>query len=197
MSDERPINVLFLCTANSARSILAEAILNRLGRGRFRAFSAGSFPRGTVNPHAIALLRKLGYETDGLASKSWEVFGAGDAARMDFIFTVCDQAAGEVCPIWPGHPMTAHWGVPDPAAVAGSEAEVAAAFADTYRMLERRIGVFVNLPLAALDRMRTQQALNRIGQGAGSVAASVGETAGEVAAEAPTTRSAIAKPETA
>jgi arsenate reductase len=166
-------NVLFLCTGNSARSVLAESILNRLGAGRFKAFSAGSHPTGRVNPHAVALLNRLNYPTDGLRSKSWDEFAAPGASVLDFIFTVCDNAAGEVCPIWPGQPMTAHWGIPDPAAATGTEAEIAAAFADAYRMLERRIDVFTNLPLASLDRLSLQKRLDAIGgaEGATSSAA--------------------------
>ncbi len=148
-----PYNVLFLCTANSARSILAEAALNNLSTnlGRFRAYSAGSFPRGEVNPYALETLQRNGVDTHGLRSKSWDEFAAGDAPRMDFVFTVCDQAAGEACPYWPGHPLTVHWGMPDPAAATGSEAEQLRAFADTYAALQRRIGLFVALPLETLD----------------------------------------------
>lgn len=164
MSDDKIRNVLFLCTGNSARSILAEAILNREGAGRFRAFSAGSMPTGQVNPHALALLKKLNHPTDGLRSKSWDEFASQGAPKMDFVFTVCDNAANEVCPIWPGQPMSAHWGVPDPAAVAGSDAEKAAAFADTYRMMSNRIAIFVNLPLASLDRLGLQRRLDEIGR---------------------------------
>jgi len=161
-------NVLFLCTGNSARSVLAESILNRLGAGRFRAFSAGCLPTGRVNPHAVALLNRLNYATDGLRSKSWDEFAAPGASPLDFVFTVCDNAAGEVCPIWPGQPMTARWGIPDPAAVEGTDAEIAAAFADAYRMLERRIDVFTNLPLASLDRLTLQKRLDAIGGAKGS-----------------------------
>jgi arsenate reductase (thioredoxin) len=161
-------NVLFLCTGNSARSVLAESILNRLGRGRFTAFSAGSHPTGRVNPHAIALLKRLNYPTDGLRSKSWDEFAAHGAPALDFVFTVCDNAAGEVCPVWPGQPMTAHWGIPDPAAATGTDAEIAAAFADAYRMLERRIGVFTSLPLTSLDRLTLQKRLDAIGGAEGS-----------------------------
>jgi arsenate reductase (thioredoxin) len=156
-------NVLFLCTGNSARSVLAESILNRLGAGRFKAFSAGSRPTGRVNPHAVALLKRLNYSTEGLRSKSWDEFAAPGAQALDFVFTVCDNAAGEVCPIWPGQPMTAHWGIPDPAAAEGTDAEIAAAFADAYRMLERRIGIFTSLPLASLDRLALQKRLDAIG----------------------------------
>ena len=159
-----PYNVLFLCTGNSARSILAEAILSRLGAGKFNSFSAGSQPRGEVNPHAITLLKRFNYKTDGFRSKSWDEFAAPGAPQLDFVFTVCDNAAGEVCPIWPGQPMTAHWGVPDPAAVEGSEAEIAAAFADAYGRLLNRITAFTNLPLDSLDRMTLQRKLGDIGR---------------------------------
>ena len=159
-----PYNVLFLCTGNSARSILAEAILSRLGAGKFNSFSAGSQPKGEVNPHAITLLKRFNYKTDGFRSKSWDEFAAPGAPQLDFVFTVCDNAAGEVCPIWPGQPMTAHWGVPDPAAVEGSEAEIAAAFADAYGRLLNRITAFTNLPLDSLDRMTLQRKLGAIGR---------------------------------
>jgi arsenate reductase len=159
-----PLHVLFLCTGNSARSIIAEAIMNREGRGRFRAFSAGSHPKGEVNPHTINLLRSLHYPVEGLRSKPWDAFEGPDAPRLDFVFTVCDDAAAEVCPIWPGQPMTAHWGMPDPAAAQGSPAEVALAFADTYRMMNNRIMLFINLPMAALDKLSLQRRLNEIGQ---------------------------------
>jgi arsenate reductase len=157
-------NVLFICTGNSARSILAEAILNREGKGRFRAFSAGSQPRGVVNPHALTLLKGLGYDTSGFRSKSWEEFAAPGAPAMDFIFTVCDDAAGETCPVWPGHPATAHWGVPDPAAARGSPAEVQLAFDDAYRMLATRIGIFVNLRIDRLDALSLREHLHAIGK---------------------------------
>lgn len=156
-------NVLFLCTGNSARSIIAEAILNRSGAGRFKAYSAGSHPTGTVNPNAVKLLRSLNHPTDDLRSKDWQEFAGDDAPGMDFVFTVCDQAASEVCPIWPGQPMSAHWGLPDPAAVEGSEAEIAAAFAETYRMMNNRIEVFINLPMASLDRLSLQKRLDAVG----------------------------------
>jgi protein-tyrosine-phosphatase len=156
-------NVLFLCTGNSARSILAEAIMNRLGAGRFVAYSAGSMPKGEVNPHALAILRSQGFATGGFRSKSWEEFAAKGAPEMSFVFTVCDNAANEVCPIWPGQPMTAHWGIADPAAAEGSEAEVGVAFADAYRQLERRISLFLNLPMESLDRMALKRRLDDIG----------------------------------
>lgn len=163
MSD-KVYNVLFLCTGNSARSILAEAILNREGRGRFRAYSAGSFPKGQVHPCSIDVLKSLGYETDGFRSKSWDEFSGAQAPQLDFIFTVCDDAAGEVCPIWPGHPMTAHWGIPDPAAVDGPPAEQHAAFFEAYRLLRNRIDLFLALPIASIDRMSLQNRLDRIGR---------------------------------
>jgi arsenate reductase (thioredoxin) len=159
----RPYNVLFLCTGNSARSILAEAILQRVGAGKFVAYSAGSHPKGEVNPHAITLLKRFSYKTEGFRSKKWDEFAQAGAPPLDFVFTVCDNAAGEVCPIWPGQPMTAHWGVPDPAAVEGSEAESAAAFADAYGRLQNRITIFVNLPMASLDRLSLQKRLDAIG----------------------------------
>jgi protein-tyrosine-phosphatase len=161
---QRHYNVLFLCTGNSARSILAECILNRLGQGRFTAYSAGSQPTGRINPHALALLKRLNYPTDRLRSKSWDEFAAPSPVAFDFVFTVCDNAAGEVCPMWPGQPMSAHWGLPDPAAVTGSEAEIALAFSDTHRMLGNRISVFVSLPIAGLDRLSLQKRLDAIGK---------------------------------
>ena len=157
-------NVLFLCTGNSARSIIAECILNRLGQGRFKAFSAGSHPAGKVNPNALALLNRLNYPTDALRSKSWDEFAAAGAPEFDFVITVCDNAAGEACPVWPGQPMTIHWSIPDPAAVTGRDAVIAAAFADTYRMLERRIGIFVNVASAPLDRPNLKKQLEEIGK---------------------------------
>jgi protein-tyrosine-phosphatase len=160
----QPFNVLFICTGNSARSILAEAILNREGRGRFRAFSAGSQPKGTVHPFALDLLKRSNHPIEGLRSKSWDEFAAPGAPKLDFAFTVCDNAAGEVCPIWPGQPMTAHWGMPDPAAATGTESERRLAFADTYRMLANRISIFVSLPLASLDRLSLQRRLDEIGR---------------------------------
>ncbi len=160
---DRIYNVLFLCTGNSARSILAEAILQREGQGRFKACSAGSQPRGEVHPYALDLLKQLNHPTEGLRSKSWDEFAVAGAPKLDFVFTVCDNAANEVCPIWPGQPMTAHWGVPDPAEAAGSEAERRFAFADTYRMMKNRISIFVNLPLSSLDRLTLQNRLSGIG----------------------------------
>jgi arsenate reductase len=157
-------NVLFLCTGNSARSILAEAILNREGKGRFVAYSAGSQPKGSVHPFAIDLLKKLNHPTEHLRSKRWDEFAGPGAPEMDFVFTVCDNAASEVCPVWPGQPMTAHWGVPDPAAAEGSEAERRLAFADAYRQLNNRISIFTSLPIASLDRLSLQRRLEDIGR---------------------------------
>jgi protein-tyrosine-phosphatase len=161
---DRPCNVLFLCTGNSARSILAEAVLNELGNGRFKAFSAGSYPKGQVHPYALELLERQGYPTGHLRSKSWNEFAGPGSEPLDFVFTVCDNAAGEICPIWPGQPMTAHWGLPDPAAVEGSEVERRLAFAETLRMLRNRIGVFVNLPMKSLDKLTLQNRLREIGR---------------------------------
>jgi protein-tyrosine-phosphatase len=157
-------NVLFLCTGNSARSILGEVILNNAGDPRFRAYSAGSQPAGQVNPYALELLASLGSQTGDLRSKSWDEFAAPDAPAMDFVFTVCDSAASESCPVWPGHPMTAHWGIPDPAAVDGSEAEKRLAFADAHRMLSNRIKLFMALPIASLDKLSLQRKLVAIGE---------------------------------
>ena len=161
---ERIYNVLFLCTGNSARSILGESIVNQLGQGRFRGFSAGSQPKGEVHPYSLDLLSSLRFPVDGLSSKSWDVFATAGAPQMDFIFTVCDDAAGEACPVWPGHPMTAHWGVPDPAAVQGSEIERRAAFRQAFAALENRIRIFLSLPLARLDTMTLQARLDAIGR---------------------------------
>jgi arsenate reductase len=163
MSD-RTINVLFLCTGNSARSIMAEAILNAVGGGRFRAYSAGSHPNGKVNPFALAQIRKAGLSTKGYRSKSWDEFAQPDAPKIDFVFTVCSDAAGEVCPIWPGHPMTAHWGVEDPAAFQGTDNQMARFFATIYTQLYSRIRILTSLPLDKLDRVATQQKLHEIGK---------------------------------
>ena len=167
---DQPFSVLFLCTGNSARSILAEAILNRLGAGKFRAYSAGSHPKGQVNPHTIQLLQNLNYDTSGFRSKSWNEFARLGAPPLDFVFTVCDNAAGETCPVWPGQPMTAHWGVPDPAEAKGNTAEIALAFKDTYRMLNQRIGIFTALPLRSLDQLSLQNRLHEIGRMSGAAA---------------------------
>ena len=163
MSDH-PFNVLFLCTGNSARSIMAEAILNRVGAGKFRAYSAGSQPKGRVHPHTMQLLANLGYDTLRFRSKSWSEFAKPGAPALDFVFTVCDNAAGETCPVWPGQPMTAHWGIPDPAEAKGSAAEVGLAFRDAYRMLSQRIGVFAALPIRSLDQLSLQRRLDEIGR---------------------------------
>ncbi|MBT3071332.1 arsenate reductase ArsC [Rhodomicrobium sp. Az07] len=168
MSDPLPgdriFNVLFLCTHNSARSVLAESILNRSANDKFRAFSAGSHPRGQIHPYAIDLLKNLSYDVSGLRSKSWDEFAGPDAPRMDFVFTVCDDAAKEVCPMWPGQPMTAHWGVPDPSTAEGKEAEKRLAFANSYRMLQRRIDVFISLPVKSLARLALQKEIEEIGR---------------------------------
>jgi arsenate reductase len=160
---DRTYNALFLCTGNSARSIMAERILNHWGKGRFRAFSAGSFPTGKVNPLAIATLQRCNLPTDNLRSKSWNEFAAPGAPVMDFVFTVCDQAAGEVCPAWPGQPMTAHWGVPDPAAVEGTDAQRMHAFREAFRILDNRIKIFTSLPLEKVDRLAIVKVLRDIG----------------------------------
>jgi arsenate reductase (thioredoxin) len=157
-------SVLFLCTGNSARSIMAEAILNHKGRGNFNAYSAGSQPSGTVRPEALRQLESAHLSTDGLRSKSWEKFAKPDSLKLDFVFTVCDNAAKEVCPIWPGQPMTAHWGVPDPAAVQGTKEEIAKAFRDAYFMLDRRISLLLSLPLASLDRLAIKHEIDQIGK---------------------------------
>lgn len=159
-----PHNVLFLCTGNSARSILAEAILERVGQGRFKAYSAGSQPKGKVHSYALDLLTSLNHDTSFARSKSWEEFAVPGAPEMNFVFTVCDNAANEICPIWPGQPMTAHWGVPDPAAAAGTEAEKRLAFADAYRMLNNRISIFTSLPMNTLDKLALQKRLDEIGR---------------------------------
>lgn len=162
MSD-KVYHVLFLCTGNSARSIMAEVILNHLGQGRFRAYSAGSHPAGQVNPYALELLERQRLPVQGLRSKSWDEFAQPGAPRLDFVFTVCDNAAGEVCPLWPGQPVSAHWGIPDPAAVQGSEEEKRRAFAEAFRLLHRRIALFLSLPLEKLDALSLQRELDRIG----------------------------------
>ena len=163
-NQDRTFNVLFLCTGNSARSILSEALLNKRGQGQFRAFSAGSHPAGRVNPYALELLRKMGYSTDGLRSKSWDEFAALGAPELDFVFTVCDNAAGEVCPMWPGQPITAHWGIPDPAAVEGTDEQKRRAFDDAFRILERRISLFLSLPIRSLEQLVLQERLSEIGR---------------------------------
>ena len=167
---DRPYNVLFLCTGNSARSIMAEAILNKTGAGKFRAHSAGSRPKGKVHPETLRLLDSLGNDTSDFRSKSWSEFADPGGPILDFVFTVCDNAAGEVCPLWPGQPMTAHWGVPDPAAVKGNPAEIALAFKDAYRMLNQRIGIFTSLPLHSLDQLSLQRKLREIGRMQGATA---------------------------
>jgi arsenate reductase len=164
MTAERPYNVLFLCTGNSARSILAESLLNSLGEGRFRGFSAGSFPKGQVHPKALELLKRTNLPSQGLRSKSWEEFAVPGAPPLDFIFTVCDNAAGEVCPIWPGKPMSAHWGIPDPASAEGSHADKALAFQSALKELETRIKLLIELPIASLDPMTLREKLRAIGQ---------------------------------
>ena len=165
---EQAYNVLFLCTGNSARSVMAECVLNRIGWGRFHAFSAGSHPSGKVHPFTLDLLRRLNYRTDGLRSKSWDEFAGPSAPAMDFVFTVCDNAAGESCPLWPGQPITAHWGIPDPAAATGSEAEIALAFKDAYRMLKRRVDLLLALPISKLDRLVLTTRLKEIGRSEGA-----------------------------
>jgi arsenate reductase len=163
---DRPYSVLFLCTGNSARSIMAESILSKIGKGKFVAYSAGSLPTGKVNPNALALLKRLDFPTDGARSKSWDEFAKPGAPELDFVFTVCDNAANEVCPIWPGQPMTAHWGVPDPAAIEGDDAAIAQAFRDAFLTLQRRIELFANLPVKSLDRMSLKKHLDEIGRAA-------------------------------
>jgi arsenate reductase (thioredoxin) len=160
----RPYNILFLCTGNSARSIMAEAILNQKGAPNFKAFSAGSLPAGFVRPEALKLIEQARLSKDGLRSKSWEEFAGPGAPKLDFVFTVCDKAAKEVCPVWPGQPMTAHWGVPDPAAVSGSREAVEKAFRDAFVTLDRRIGLFLSLPLASLDQLAIQKEIDQIGR---------------------------------
>jgi arsenate reductase (thioredoxin) len=167
---DRPYNVLFLCTGNSARSIIGEAILNKLGAGNFRAYSAGSQPKGQINPYTIQLLQSLGYDTSGYRSKSWDEFAKADVPKFDFVFTVCDNSAAETCPVWPGQPTTAHWGIADPAEATGTPAEIALAFKEAYRMLFQRIGIFTALPLRSLDKLSLQGKLRDIGQMEGSTA---------------------------
>ncbi len=164
MTIDRPVNVLFLCTHNSARSIIAEAVMNRLGNGKFKGYSAGSMPSGKVHPLALEMLRNLNYDTSKLRSKPWDEFAEPGAPQLDFVFTVCDNAANEVCPIWPGQPVSAHWGVPDPSQVQGPDSQRALAFADTHRMLYQRISIFTNLPLSSLDKLSLQKHLDDIGQ---------------------------------
>ena len=164
-------NVLFLCTGNSARSIIAEAIMNR-ELSKFAAFSAGSYPKGAINPHALRLLQELGFDTSSLRSKSWSEFTRPNRPPLDFVFTVCDNAAGESCPVWPGQPLTAHWGIPDPAAATGTAAEIALAFKEAYRMLHQRISAFAALPIGSLDRMSLQHRLREIGQMDGATVSS-------------------------
>lgn len=166
----RPFNVLFLCTGNSARSVMAEALMNRLGEGRFRAFSAGSYPKGQVNPHVKRVVESLGYALSDFRSKSWDEFATADAPQMDFVFTVCDDAAGEVCPIWPGKPATAHWGIPDPAAATGTEAEIELAFVEAARRLRNRIELLIALPVEKLDHLSLQARLREIGKNADQTA---------------------------
>jgi arsenate reductase (thioredoxin) len=161
--DDKVYNVLFICTGNSARSILAEALLNHAGKGRFKAYSAGSHPTGLVNPNALQALRDMGVPTTGARSKSWDEFAKGDAPQMDFVFTVCDNAAGEVCPLWPGQPMTAHWGLPDPATVNGSEDEIRLAFRDAAVTMKRRVDLMLALPLSTLDSMAIQRQVRDVG----------------------------------
>lgn len=163
-AEQKVFNVLFLCTGNSARSIMAEAVLNHTGRGNFRAFSAGSHPKGRVHPFALDLLRKLNFDVSGLRSKSWNEFARPDTPQLDFVFTVCDDAAKQSCPLWPGQPMTAHWGIPDPAAVEGTEVEQRLAFADALRMLTNRINIFVSLPMRSLSGLALRRQLDAIGK---------------------------------
>ncbi|MBI1243549.1 MAG: arsenate reductase ArsC [Alphaproteobacteria bacterium] len=162
--NDRPRNVLFLCTHNSARSVMAEALLNRHGGGRFRAFSAGSHPSGRINPTVAALLMRLGFDITGVRSKNWDEFAKPGAPQMDFVFTVCDDAAGEVCPVWPGQPMTAHWGFPDPSSFDGTDAEKAAFTADVFAMIERRIRIFASLPLASLSALEIKRRIDDLGR---------------------------------
>jgi protein-tyrosine-phosphatase len=171
MAGQRRLNILFLCTGNSARSIIAEAIVNRDWSSQLTGYSAGSHPKGEVKRGAVHLLRTLNYSTEGLRSKDWSEFAGPGAPRMDFVFTVCDQAAKESCPVWPGHPITANWGVPDPTEATGTDAEIAIAFASTYRMLNQRISIFANLPFGALDRLALERRVAEIGTSSESVEA--------------------------
>ncbi len=164
--ENKIFNVLFICTGNSARSIMAEAILNRAGTGHFRAFSAGSQPKGQIHPYALDLLKRTHFDVGSLRSKSWQEFAGPNAPKLDFAFTLCDTAAAETCPVWPGQPMTAHWGLPDPAAATGTEAEIRFAFADAMRMLTNRINIFVSLPIRSLDHLSLQKQLDAIGRAA-------------------------------
>lgn len=163
----KPLNVLFLCTGNSARSIMAEAIISRVGGGKFKGYSAGSHPRGEINPFAVTLLTKLNYDVSHFRSKDWSEFAQPGAPKLDFVFTVCDDAANETCPYWPGQPMTAHWGLPDPAAFEGEDVQKALAFADTYRMLNHRLSIFASLPMETLDKVKLQNKLDEIGKDRG------------------------------
>jgi arsenate reductase len=162
-TDDKALNALFLCTGNSARSIMAEVILNRAGLGRFKAYSAGSQPKGQVHPYALDLLKRLNFDVSAVRSKSWTEFATPNAPKLDFVFTVCDNAAAEACPVWPGQPMTAHWGIPDPAAATGTEAEIRLAFADAFRMLNNRINIFISLPMRSLSQVTLQERLDAIG----------------------------------
>ncbi|MBT3049194.1 MAG: arsenate reductase ArsC [Candidatus Thiodiazotropha sp.] len=162
--NDKIYNVLFLCTGNSARSVFAESLINRFGRGRFRGYSAGSNPKGELNPYTVLELKRNNYLTEGLRSKDWEEFAADDAPTMDFVFTVCDKAAAEVCPVWPGQPMTAHWGISDPAAIEGNDIEKKAAFSKAFSELQNRISIFVSLPLESLDKLKLQEKLDEIGK---------------------------------
>jgi arsenate reductase len=173
---DKPYNVLFLCTHNSARSVMAEAIMNKIGEGKFIAHSAGSEPRGAVNPNTLKLLAQLGYETSGFRSKSWDEFAKPGAPEIDFIFTVCDDAAGETCPVWPGKPLTAHWGVADPSAVKGSELEIARAFQEAYRLLYRRIELFAALPIRGLDTIALKARMREIGREEGATGKAMSAT---------------------
>ncbi|MEW8038115.1 MAG: arsenate reductase ArsC [Candidatus Thiodiazotropha sp.] len=162
--NDKIYNVLFLCTGNSARSVFAESLINRFGRGRFRGYSAGSNPKGELNPYTVLELKRNNYLTEGLRSKDWEEFAVDDAPTMDFVFTVCDKAAAEVCPVWPGQPMTAHWGISDPAAIEGNDIEKKAAFSKAFSELQNRISIFVSLPLESLDKLKLQEKLDEIGK---------------------------------